>query len=219
MASVERLFDRGNRRAARALAEIGEEFRHARLRLGLSQREIAQAARIDRADYSRIEAGKLVNLSLIVACRIGAVLGLDVAARAFPGGRSIRDAGHGRRMQTVIECIGPPLTYRTEAGLPERSDHLELRSWDLLVVGRGERTAIEFEVRLYDLQAQQRRWNLKRRDDPVDHFLLAVADTKANRRVLAEFAGFLADLPRLRRATVLAGLRAGCHPPTGIILV
>jgi hypothetical protein len=46
-----------------------------------------------------------------------------------------------------------------------------------------------------------------------------VADTKHNRRVLAEFADLLADLPRLRTANALAALRAGRHPGTGHILL
>ena len=218
MASIERPYDRGTRRAARAMAELGEGFRDARLRLGASQREVSLAARVDRADYSRIEAGKLVNLRLTVAFRVGAVLGLDVSVRAFPGGRSIRDAGQGRRLQVLIESVGPPLVAHTEVALPRTTDHLELRSWDLVVAGEGRRTAIELEVRLYDVQAQQRRWNLKRRDDPVDGFILAVADTKANRRVLLEY-GELLGLARLRTATVLATLRAGRHPPSGIVIL
>jgi transcriptional regulator with XRE-family HTH domain len=219
MPSIERPYDRGSRRAINALAELGNEFRTARLALGLSQREVAHAARIDRADYSRIEAGKLVRVSLIVTYRIGAVLGLDVAATAFPGGRPIRDAGQAPRMQLLFASVGRPLSCRAEVPLPRRSDRPELRAWDGMLYGLGERTAVEHERRLYDLQAQIRRHRLKLRDDPVDHFLLVVADTKANRRVLSEYADLLADLPLLRTSSVLATLRRGQHPPTGIILL
>ncbi|MEO6349652.1 MAG: hypothetical protein ABIP53_03285 [Candidatus Limnocylindrales bacterium] len=68
------------------------------------------------------------------------------------------------------------------------------------------------------MQATTRRHNEKRRDDPIDHFLLVVADTRHNRRVMAEFASLLGDLPRLRTATVLQLLQDGKHPPTGWIL-
>ena len=219
VASVERLYDKGARRAQRTRIDLGEEFRHARLRLGLSQREVALAARIDRADYSRIEGGKVPNLSLKVASTVGAVLGLDIGVRAYPGGASIRDAGHARREQMLIECVGPPLRYRTEVPIHREGDRFDPRGWDLMLFGHGERSGVEFEVKLYDLQAQQRRWHLKRRDDAVDHFLLVVADTRANRRVLAEYADLLSDLPRLRTATILAGLRSGSHPSTGVILL
>jgi transcriptional regulator with XRE-family HTH domain len=219
MASVERLFNRGTRRAAKALADVGEEFRHARLRLGLSQRRVADAVGIDRADYCRVEAGKVARLPLLTAFRIAAVLGLDLSLRAFPGGGSIRDAGQAKREQRLIACVGRPLTWRAEVPVRGAGDPFDQRSWDLVLFGGSQRTALEFEVRLYDLQAQERRWRLKRRDDPVEHFLLVVADTRSNRRVLAEYADLLADLPRLRTATVLATLRAGQHPPTGIILL
>ena len=219
MPATQRPFDAGTRRGEKSLREIGEEFRHARIQLGWSQRVVAAAARIDRADYSRIEAGKLTAVSHLRLCQIGAVLGLNLSTRAFPGGSPIRDAGSARRIQKILDEIGPPLWYRLEVPLPTNGDRPELRAWDVMLYGAGERTAIEFEARLYDMQAQHRRHRLKRRDDPTDHFLLAVADTKANRRVLAEFSDLLDDLPRLRTNTVLKLLRAGRHPPTGFILL
>jgi len=88
-----------------------------------------------------------------------------------------------------------------------------------MIYGHGERTGVEFERRLYDIQAQLRRYNLKRRDDPVGHFLLVIANTRANRRVANEFSDLLTDLPRHRTATILGMLRAGQHPPTGLILL
>lgn len=182
------------------------------------QREVAKSARIDRADYSRIEAGKL-RATVPVTYRVGAVLGLDVSMRAFPGGRAIRDAGQATLEQKLIGCVATPLTHRIEVGLPQTGDYPDPRSWDMVLFGHGKRTAIEFERRLYDLQAQVRRFALKRRDDPVDHFLLVVADTPSNRRVLTDYADLLADLPRLRTADVLAVLRSGQHPPTGHIVL
>ena len=219
MPPVERLHDRGARRAAKALIDIGEEFRHARLRLGLSQHAVAKAARIDRADYSRIEAGKLTRLSLSASYRTGAVLGLDLSLRAYPGGWSVRDVGQAKREQRLIAAVGQPLRWQTEVPITREGGRYDLRGWDLVIGGHSERTSFEFEVKLYDMQAQLRRWNLKRRDDPVDHFVLVVADTRANRRVIAEFADLLADLPRHRTATLLATLRRGEHPSTGLILL
>ncbi len=219
MTSRESLFDAGTRRGDRWRREVGEEFRHVRLRLGLSQREVADAVRIDRADYSRIERGKLARLSIETACRIGAVLGLDVTVKVYPGGRSIRDAGSALRLKKLLECVGDPLRSRLEVPLPAREDRPEQRAWDVMLFGHGERTGIEFEVRLYDLQAQLRRFRLKQRDDPVDHLLIVVADTPANRRVLREFSELVVDLPRLRTDNVLRVLRAGQHPPTGMILL
>lgn len=213
------MFDAGTRRADRWRRELGEEFRDARVRLGLSQREVAEAARIDRADYSRIERGKLARLSIGNTCRIGAVLGLDVSVKVFPGGRSIRDGGQATRLKKFLECIGDPLRFRLEMPLPARGDRPDQRAWDVMLFGHNERTGVEFEARLYDIQAQLRRFRLKQRDDPVDHLLIVVADTPANRRVLAEFSDLLVESPRLRTDTVLKLLRAGRHPPTGLIVL
>lgn len=174
---------------------------------------------MDRADYSRFERGRLERASVAITCRIGAVLGLDIWVRAFPGGRSIRDAGQARRLRRLLEAVERPVVPRLEVPLPASPDRPEQRAWDLVLFGDGDRTGIEFEARLYDLQAQKRRWELKRRDDPVEHFVVVVADTRANRRVLAEFADLLGDLPRLRTDTVLRMLHAGKHPPTGLILL
>lgn len=123
------------------------------------------------------------------------------------------------RLVMLLSNVGRPLRYRTDVPLPRHDGAPELRAWDALVDGNGERTAIELESRLSDMQATTRRHNQKRRDDPVDHFLLVVADTRHNRRVLAEFADLLPELPRLRTANVLRTLRDGRHPPTGLILL
>ncbi len=212
MPPLERLHDRGSRRAARALADLGEEFRRARLELGLSQRQVALAARFDRADYSRLETAKLPNVPYAVLSRVGAVLGLDVPLRAFPAGRSIRDVSQSRGLQGLLGFVGTPLSYRTEVPLPRTSERPEARAWDALILGRGERTAVEYESRIHDFQAQRRRYQLKLRDDPVEHFLLVVADTRANRRAVMDFGDLAPDVPRLRTATILC--HAQGRPPS-----
>jgi hypothetical protein len=79
--------------------------------------------------------------------------------------------------------------------------------------------AVEFEVRLYDYQAQLRRIRLKQRDGQPDRLLVVVADTSRNRRVLREFGPLDQDLPHLSRREVVADLRAGRLPRSGIVLV
>jgi transcriptional regulator with XRE-family HTH domain len=219
MPSAQRLYDRGTFIGERRVREIGEEFKHERIRLGLSQERVALAARIPRADLSLIERGKLKRLSIVTAARTAAVLGLDLWVRVFPGGQSIRDAGQAKGLGKLLACVGHPLEYRMEVTLPARQDGYEQRAWDVQITGHGEKTSIEYEARLYDVQAQQRRWHGKLRDDPPEHFLLVVADTPANRRVLRDHAELFADLPRLRTANVLKELRAGRHPGTGLILL
>jgi transcriptional regulator with XRE-family HTH domain len=216
---AERLFDRGTQLGQRRLRELGEVFKHARLQLGLSQAQVALAVHISQGLYSRIERGALPSLSVVLAARIAAVLGLDLVAKAYPGGNSIRDAGQAPRLRRLLDAAAKPLSYRTEVPLPRSDNGFEQRAWDAVIFGQGERTAVEFETRLYDLQAQERRLGLKLRDDPPDRCLVIVANTPANRRVLAEFEWRFAGLSRLRTATVLRELHAGRHPPTGLILL
>jgi DNA-binding XRE family transcriptional regulator len=219
MAANDRLLYRARQRARRIRADLATDFRHVRVESAISQQELGRRLGVSADKIWKFEHERLPSLSIKDACEIGALLGLDVTVRAYPNGVRLRDAGQAPRLQKLLANVGPPLSYRTDVPLPRREDGPELRAWDAVVFGSDERTAIELESRLTDVQATTRRHNLKRRDDPGDNFLLVVADTKHNRRVLAEFADLLADLPRLRTANVLAALRAGRHPGTGHILL
>lgn len=219
VATRQRLLDKGASQGERRRREFGAEVKHRRIELGLAQREVADAAHVDRGSYSRIERGTWRALTFVTAARIAAVLGLDLSVKIDPAGPSIRDAGQTRRMATVLRSIQTPLRYRVEAPLPAREGGFEQRACDCVIYGYGERTGVEFETVLHDVQAQRRRHALKLRGDAVDHFLLVIANTRANRRVLDASAEHFRELPRLRTATVLATLRAGRHPPTGHILL
>jgi transcriptional regulator with XRE-family HTH domain len=219
MGATERAYDRGTRQGGRWLRITGEEYRSARLSLGLAQRHVAESAHISPSVYGRIERGVLPHLSILQAARLASVLGLELSVRIYPGGSPTRDAAHGERLQRLLHHVADPLRYRTEVPLPATTDHPERRSWDAILFGHGERTAIELETRLYDVQAQLRRIQLKRRDDPPDHLLLVLADTGANRRASVGLETLLPDLPRLKTANVLRTLRAGHLPPTGWILL
>lgn len=219
MTAAGRAFDRGSRLGERALAGIGREFEDARLGLGASQEHVAAASRISRSRYSKIENGKAPALQVVEVARIATVLGLEPSFRLFPAGPPVRDAGHARRLSAFLSMAAAPLSTRTEVPLPASAEHRELRAWDAMLFGHGERTAIELEMRLHDTQALDRRVALKRRDDPTEHFLLLVADTRTNRRILAAMPGLFPDLPRLKHSHVKSALQAGKHPPSGLLLV
>jgi hypothetical protein len=75
------------------------------------------------------------------------------------------------------------------------------------------------EMRLHDIQELTRRHALKRRDDPVDAYVLAIADTPANRRTLTTYRDLLADLPRIPSARFYRLLESGTRPSTGYVLI
>lgn len=201
------------------MLQLGDELRDQRLTLGRSQQAVADAARISRARLSRIENGKVPRLSILEASQIAAVLGLDLSVRAYPGGSPVCDSAHAERLRGILGHAHIPLSCRTEVPLPAVAGRPEQRAWDGMIRGAGRRTGVELEMRLRDGQAAERRLNLKRRDDPVDGFLLLIADTRTNRRVLREFPDLFGDLARLRQRTVIGALEAGEHPPTGLLLV
>jgi transcriptional regulator with XRE-family HTH domain len=209
----------GVRRAERQLIELGDEFREARLNAQLSQAEVSNACKVSRNHYRQLEAGHVRSATVLEINAVATVLGLEIGLRAFPGGLAIRDAGQSKRLAEVLQWVRPPLSSRLEVPLSPGADRWDRRAWDAMLFGHGDRTAIELEMRLRDVQAVRRRHELKRRDDPPDHFMLLIADTRHNRRVLAEVAGLFAELPRLRPSVVRAALGRGNHPGTGLLLV
>ncbi len=219
MSSTERLLPRANRQAQRLLLAVGQELREARLVAGLSQAHVAGAIGLSRPRYTKAEAGQVPTLQIREAALAGAVVGLDLSVRLYPGGQAIRDVAQLRRLDALLAHVRPPLTSRREAPLPPRNGPPEQRAWDAVILGRDLRTCVEVETRLRDIQAVERRLGLKRRDDPPDRFLLVIAATATNRRVLAEHAGAFADLPRLRLSAVTRDLQAGRHPPHGVVLL
>lgn len=203
----------------RQLVALGDELRERRLELALTQQHVASASGISRSAISRTEAGKAAHLTVVELAVVASVLGLDSVVRGYPGGTAVRDAGQSSELQSFLHMAAPPLRYRIEVPLPIVADRPERRAWDAVLFGHGERTAIELEMRLRDIQGQRRRIGLKRRDDPTERFLLLVADTRGNRRVLSEFEALFADLRRLRSDVVELALRSGEHPPTGMLLI
>ena len=177
---------------------------------------------MSRWTYGRIESGVRRSTTVDELTQSCAALGLDLSVRAFPSGEPVRDAAQLKRLDRLLSAVASPLLKRTEVPLPQspgQTAHLELRAWDAMLFGHGKRTGVEVEMRIHDGQELERRLGLKRRDDAVDFLLVVVADTTHNRRVLGENATLFAPLPRLRAGSVLRAVRAGQHPPSGVVLL
>ena len=205
--------------ARRQVAEIGDEFRERRLIQAASQAHISAAAGLSRTRYGLIERGTTASLTVDELNRIAAVLGMVPSIRVYPDGVPVRDVGHATKLLRFLEPVRPPVTFRIEVPLPVVAGRPERRAWDAVLFRDRERCTVELEMRLRDVQEVRRRIDLKRRDDPSEAFLLLVADTRLNRRVLAEFATLFADLPTLRPSQVQSALGAGRLPPAGLLFV
>ena len=215
MATRDRPIDRANRIAASLVATTGLELREARINAGLSQRAVGDAAGVSHPTVSRIERGTSPEVSLLVIARLAAVVGLRPSFRLYPDGDPIRDMAHVQLLERLHDRIAPQLRWRTEVPLPIPGD---LRSWDATIAGLGFVVGVEAETRVRDAQALARRTNLKQRDGQLDHVLLLVAATRANRRALAVATG-LADAFPVSQRDCLRALREDRDPGGSALIV
>jgi hypothetical protein len=165
---------------------------------------------------SRIERGASPEISLLVIARVGAVVGLKPTLRLYPDGDPIRDVAHIKLLERLHMRIHTQLRWRTEVPLPIPGD---LRAWDATIAGLGFVIGVEAETRIRDVQAVARWTNLKQRDGQLDHVILLVAGTRANRRALAAAPGELAAAYPLSQRDCLRALRDGRDPGGSSIIV
>jgi transcriptional regulator with XRE-family HTH domain len=212
----ERAVDRGTRRAAVFVRELGLELREARLTHGLSQAEIANAAGLSQPEVSRLERGLVPRASIVDIARLLSLVGLELSARAYPSGQPLRDAAHIRLLANFRRFLHPTLAWRTEVPIPIDRD---LRAWDGFITGPTFRIGVEAETRVRDLQALTRRIRLKQRDSNVDHVILLLAGTRWNRGLVRSYAADLtAQFPGTGR-DVVAALSAGRDPGTSCVIL
>jgi transcriptional regulator with XRE-family HTH domain len=217
MATSERREDRGRTRAEAATRAIGAEIRLARIDAGLSLDVASRTVGLSASTMARIERAKLPNVSvrqLSLAC---SAVGLDLALRAYPDGDPARDAGHAALLERVRRCLPAGAPWRTEVPLPIRGDR---RAWDAMTILERRRIHLEAEMRIGDVQALERKIELKRRDGGVETVILVIADTRHNRRMLAAHRESLRAAFPLDTRAVLGALRAGRAPSaSGIVVI
>jgi transcriptional regulator with XRE-family HTH domain len=215
MPSKERAVDRGTRVARRDLGAIGSDLRNARIGAGLTLAEVGRAVGLSAWQVGRIERARHEAVTVIQLTKVGAVVGLDVRVRAYPGPDPIRDAAQMALLSRFRARLHPDLTFRTEVPLPIEND---LRAWDGVVSGLrspGNLNPImptEAETRIHDVQAQFRRIDLKARDAGLEHLIVVIADTASNRAAIQMASTALADRFSVSARRALAALGRGDHP-------
>jgi transcriptional regulator with XRE-family HTH domain len=190
----------------RAIAELGEELRRARVAAGLSQGEVGRALGTSHATVGRIERGAQPGISIVLLSRALAVVGLRLGARAFPDGSPLRDQAHAALLEQLRVRLHPSLNWATEVPFPNLGDR---RAWDAVIGIVRSRIGVEAETRARDGQELERRLALKRRDGGVDATILLLSDTRNNRAFVKERRASLADSFPISQAAALAALSAG----------
>jgi len=208
--------ERGRLRGHETLRLVAREARLARLDRGLTQEALAAALGIHRSTVSRIERGRVENLSIVTASELLAAVGLELSIRAYPAGPPLRDAAHANLLRRFRAHLHRSLGWATEVPLPIPGD---LRAWDALVSGQGWRCGVEAETGPRDGQALERRIALKQRDSAVDYVVLLLLDRRHNRAFMRAYADVLQvrfPVPGRRALELLA---AGVAPGGNAVIL
>ena len=194
--------------------EIGRALRDARLDRDLSLRAIATATGISAPVGSRIERGVLESVTFEQVMRMGAAVGLDLAARLYPAGEPIRDAAHRALLERLRLRLRPSLTMLTEVPLPVPGDR---RAWDAIIRGIDWQMPVEAETRPRDAQGLDRRIALKLRDAGFDELILLLLNSAHNRRLVA--SGALGARYAIDGRSAMVRLAEGQYPGGSAIVL
>ena len=200
------------RLARHDILAIGREIRSARISRGLTIANVAAAVGLSPSQVGRIERGVHLSATVEQLARMGAVVGLDVRVRAYPGPAGTRDAGQIKLMQAFRNQINPRLHLRLEVPVAPNDQ----RAWDATLsrfVDAPEASVpTEFDSVIADFQAQLRRVMLKVSDAGSDCVLWVVAGTRRNRAAIRGVRGLVAGTFPVPPRSALRALRQGRHP-------
>jgi transcriptional regulator with XRE-family HTH domain len=205
------------RRARRRLQRAIDDCRLARLRSGITQRQVADALDCSRQLITALEAGRIGEVGVTQLSRYAAAVGLDLSLNTYPAERLLRDVGQIRLLKRFGALIDDGWTWRTE--VPVSADPRDLRAIDA-VIARGEgRVGVEAITRFVDAQGQVRPVLLKQEASGLGCMILLLGDTRHNRAAVDVAGAMLrADFP-LRARELLADLRAGRQPSANGLLL
>jgi len=188
---------------------FGTEVVTARSVLGLSIKQAADLAGVSWQTQARAEAGA-PGLSIRTMGAIGEAVGLDVVLKTYPGRTlALRDTGQLRLAQQLCADAVAAWQATIELRIGQHGDAI-----DLVLFGINEIIAIETERAAIDWQAQYRRADAKRAVLAAQHqrpvrLVMAVEDSRRNRRALAPHAEVIRLAQPARSREVLRSIRHG----------
>jgi transcriptional regulator with XRE-family HTH domain len=216
MGTHERRVDVGAARGRALRSMVLGELRNGRVDRGLGGADMARAAGISPAQYSRIERGLTDSLSIEQASLLLSIVGLELSVRVHPGGEPLRDAAHVALLRRFRACLHGSLRFTTEVAFPGFGDP---RAWDGVVAAGDWRHGVEAETRPRDRQALERRLALKLRDGDVSSMSLLLIDSRHNRDFVRANWDSLGERFPIPGRRSLELLRAGVDPGGNSIIL
>lgn len=217
MATRETRLNRGRRRGESLTRRLVNELVVARQSRNISQRRLAAELHRSQSELWRLEhVEPLRRISLVDLAEVASALGLELAASLYPVGDPIRDKGHIALLGRFRALLSPAYRVTAETPLPLPGDR---RSWDLLLRLDGTLIGVECETRVRDGQALVRHIRERERDGGVDHVVLILAESAANRRLLPQLREMLGDRFATPARVALACLRSGTPLPGSAVLL
>jgi transcriptional regulator with XRE-family HTH domain len=218
MSAREEPTHRGEEKGRLAWDRVRRELRLARLSLGKSQALAARQAGIDPATWNRIEKDRLQQVDFRMVGRMAAVVGLDFTVGMYPSPPRLHDGPQLELLADTQFLCGPDWDWRSEVmvGLPP-----DQRAWDLGGTHRVTRFGVRIDAEsvFADCQAVMRRIEGKRLADGDPRIVLAIRDSRGNRRAVDEAGAILRSAFPIDGRTGLAALREGADPGGNVLLM
>lgn len=200
--------ERGARRGRYLVARTSNGLVTARHGAAISQRELGRQLGVSHTQIGRAERGEPDTLTIELAAGMAAVLGLELNVSLHPVGDPVRDKGHLALLERFRARLPDTIRWHTEVPVPIEGDR---RSADAIIESTGWAALVEAETRIDDVQALERKVNLKQRDLGIGRVILVVADTRHNRSVIARVPELSRRFPVSTRAC-FAALSLGRDP-------
>lgn len=166
------------------LREVGRELRIARVSAGLRQRDVARRIRTSLPRVSRVENGRVRQVSIGYLQRHAAAVGLKPYIKLYPAVRRLLDEPQLSLLRAFRARLHPTWRFETEVPVPLEGD---LRAADCRFTIPGCVCIGEAYTRLADAAAQSRAALIKKLDLQADRVVLIVKGSTTNRNALAAF--------------------------------
>ena len=196
--------------------DICREIDRAREDRGLTFAALGRGVGLSGQHVGRLCRGEAIDVSLMHLAELASVVGLELSARAFPGGSPVRDGAHGALLERLRSRLSPSLRWRLEVPVVGIAGAGDQRAWDATIGGSDWVAGVEAETHVVDVQALERRIALKQRDGGVGLVVLLLSDTTHHQHVLAAAPKLIGFETPARSA--LRALRRGCRPPGNAVL-